>query len=107
MRRKSPDEINEFCREVLANRILTSHQVPEDLIGSVFLMLKLGAFHDWELADIEQVGVLYERLDQAGPVAVNGWPSFLSLQVMHRDDWALAFDKLQKMEAAMEAALGE
>lgn len=37
--------------------------------------------------DWASVGIFYEYLDKAGPRSVNGWPSFLSMRLMHVDDW--------------------
>ena len=42
------------------------------------------------------LGVVYERLSQAGPRAINGYPMFMSLRLLHREDWKLAYDAYRK-----------
>lgn len=42
------------------------------------------------------LGVIYEQMSAAGPRAVNGYPIFMSLRFMHREDWKLAFDAYEK-----------
>lgn len=36
------------------------------------------------------LGVIYEHNDQAGFRAINGYPQFFSLRMMHAEDWAIA-----------------
>lgn len=42
------------------------------------------------------LGVVYEDMSAAGPRAINGYPMFMSLRLMHREDWKLAFDAYKK-----------
>lgn len=42
------------------------------------------------------LGVIYEHMSAAGPRGINGYPMFMSLRLMHRDDWKLAFDAYEK-----------
>lgn len=42
------------------------------------------------------LGVVYEHMSAAGPRAINGYPMFMSLRLMHREDWKLAFDAYKK-----------
>jgi hypothetical protein len=33
------------------------------------------------------VGVIYEHYEKAGPRGVNGYPMFMSMRILHREDW--------------------
>ena len=69
---------------------------------------RLRAMHDAVLTEWEtlrkrvlglwarDLGVVYEHMSEAGPRAINGYPMFMSLRLMHREDWKLAFDAYKK-----------
>jgi hypothetical protein len=42
------------------------------------------------------LGVVYEQVSKAGPRGINGYPIFMSLRLMHREDWKLAFNAYRK-----------
>jgi len=84
--RMTDDELRAFVLGVCDGRIFTSSDVPGYLLGSVFMPIVLGAFAGWSEDDVQQVGLLWEYLHEAGPLSVNGMPTFFSCRVMHCDD---------------------
>lgn len=83
-----------FVMEVCDGKIFTLHHIREhdreSMVPMVFMPVALGAFSGWYGVDLEQVGTIWEYLSEAGPRAINGYPMFFSLRVMHKDDWARA-----------------
>jgi len=93
IRRMSDDEIREFVNGVVSGQIYTDRHIPESLqhaIHIIFMPLVFGIFDGARPEDVKQVGCLWEWLSEAGPRGVNGCPSFLSMKIMHRDDFTRA-----------------
>jgi hypothetical protein len=44
----------------------------------------------WRKEFTQQIGVLWEWMSKAGPRAINGYPTFFSVRLLHRDDWERA-----------------
>lgn len=95
--RMTRDERVQFVLNYVDNQIFTSLQVrnPNDL-AMVFMPLILGALDGWEREDAAQIGCFYEYLSAAGPRAINGMPSFLSVKFMHRDDCERCFPAIER-----------
>lgn len=86
-----PDELRQFVDDFVSNRIFTSAHLREnDDIAMVFMPVALGAFSGWSDTGLERIGVLWEYLSQAGPMAINGLPCFFSFHVLNADDWKIA-----------------
>lgn len=91
LKRMSDDELREFVNGVCSGQILVSTQVrDESMIRRVFMPVVFGAFDGWTQEELKQIGVLWEWMGKAGPLAVNGLPTFLSCNIMRRDDWERA-----------------
>jgi hypothetical protein len=88
--RLSPVDLAQFVSDVCEGLLYLSVQAPPNLVRSIFLPLALGAFSDWPPEKLQDIGIFYERLDKAGPLGINGQPMFLSMWVLHKDDWAKA-----------------
>lgn len=41
-------------------------------------------------AHFRDLGIIWERIDRAGPRSINGYPMFMSCHLMHREDWEKA-----------------
>jgi len=66
------------------------------MLPSIFMLIPLGAFAEYEKEELEQIGIIYEYISEAGPWAVNGYPSFFSLRVMHKEDWERSKTAIKK-----------
>lgn len=42
------------------------------------------------------VGVIYEHYDKAGPRGINGYPMFVSMCILHREDWDIVRPAVQR-----------
>jgi hypothetical protein len=102
--RLSEDEIKEVATGLVKGHYFCATQCPPDMIGMVFMVIGLGGLGD---IDPETVGNIIEHLDKAGPRSINGYPTFFSCRVIHRDDWSVIVDKATAAQAAMDGVLGE
>lgn len=86
-----PDELRKFVDDFVSGRVFTSAHLREsDDIAMVFMPLALGALAGWSDTGLKQIGVLWEYLDKAGPMVINGLPCFFSFRILNADDWATA-----------------
>ena len=99
-------EINELAQAIDQGRVFTSAQVnrSED-VSMVFMALALAGpeFSKW--AKENDISVVYEFLDKAGPRSINGYPCFFSFRCVSKDDWAKVLALLQKMETVRKAVM--
>lgn len=103
--RMNADEIADLVRALVNGSVFTGAQCPPDMLASVFMVLGLGGTGDIDPASI---GMVYEYMDKAGEMAINGFPMFLSCKFVHKEDWAVVCDRaIAAQEALNRAAAGE
>lgn len=54
----------------------------------------IGLGEEWT----QDLGVIWENMNTAGPVSVNGYPVFYSFHMMHKEDWARALKAIKREE---------
>lgn len=87
---KTDEELKQFVLDFIGGRIFCMQHIAEqdlDLMGSIFLYAGLGGLSE---VDRNSLGTIYEYLEEAGPRGVNGYPSFISLKMLNREDWERA-----------------
>lgn len=103
--RMSSEELKNFVNLWFGNRVFTSLHIHEDMwyqVPTIFMPIGLGAFKDVPEETIkEEFGILWEDLDKAAPLAVNGMPSFFSVNIMHKKDWELCKQAISFMEKGL------
>lgn len=90
--RMSDDQLREFVFDVIGGRIFVDRQVdnPTD-VPMVFYPLLFGALDGYNRDSIQSyLGCVYEYIDKALPRSVNGNPIFMSMRLMHAEDWKRA-----------------
>lgn len=95
--RMNDDQIKELARRIVQNEVYIP-QSSEAIECSFGAMIALMDWSDW---DPSKIGLIYEEMHKAGPMAVNGYPMFLSLRMVHADDTPLLFDHVTRMLAAL------
>lgn len=84
---KTPEELKELAQGIFAGTIFTDrHLKSPDLMVMVWLPIALGALSDWTEAEVKEIGMIYEHLEKAGPRAINGCPSFMSVRFLNTGD---------------------
>ena len=96
---RTDEELKQIAKDIYAGRIFTDRQIDrEENIMSVFMALVfLGCpITDSDVEKLEsltlakkvqhEAALIFEYMDKAGPVSVNGMPTFLSFQYLTRDE---------------------
>ena len=78
----------------------------KSLLQMVFLPVGLGVALELPKAFLDSVAHIYEWMTEAGPVGVNGCPTFLSVRFLTQDDWTRVCERIQAVERAI-ASLDE
>ena len=97
--RMPKSDLAKFVQDFVDGKLITDRHVPQDLIGQIFMPLIFGCFEEYSDAEKKNLGIVYEYYDKAGPMGINGYPMFMSLHIMHKDDWAIAASAIKKEEA--------
>lgn len=87
----SDEDLKRFVLGYCDSQIFTLHDMRTDdprLLRCIFMPLAFGNLS--EHYEVEQLGTIWEWMKNAGPRAMNGYPTFMSVRVMHRDDWERA-----------------
>jgi hypothetical protein len=99
---RSDAEIKQIAIEIEAGKIWTSEHCPNlDAVRASFLTI---GFCTPELANWMQqnkIAVIYEYVDRAGPLSVNGMPSFFGAKMISEDDWKRVLEKVTAIRAAL------
>jgi hypothetical protein len=101
--RLTPEEITGMVTKLVQDRLVVASALPEHMVTSVFMLLALGGLAGFDPASI---GNIVEDIDKAGPRSVNGFPCFLSMQVIHKEDWKVIYDKYAEACEALRKVLG-
>lgn len=103
-------ELNRLARDIVQQQVFLSVYIREadmQMLGMIFMPLGLGALADMSEAEVNDIGVVYEYYDKAGPRSVNGYPIFFSCHIISRQDWEYVVKKVDGMREAMKAIMGE
>jgi hypothetical protein len=103
-------ELRKLAVDLRAGQVFTSAHVPadqQDALPMVFMPIALGGLRQLTKKELDDVGLIYEYLDKAGPRAINGFPSFFSMHFLNKDDARQLGAIIKKLGAAEQAALQE
>ena len=83
---KTDEELKIIARDIHYGKIFTLWHIREEqlnpMLGSIFLPIALGLFSNKSKEEINDVGLVYEYLSEAGPICVDGYPSFFSVRLL-------------------------
>lgn len=101
---QSPEQLLQLATDLFKGLVLTDRhaRIPEDLLH-IFLVINLGALSDCSTEYKQDIGMIYEYLDRAGPMAVNSYPMFFSLRLLNQADTKTVWDKYAKIKELVEA----
>jgi len=89
------DEITALARDIVTNLVYISNR-PEAIQNSFMIMM---------LASPDQIppniGAVYEYYAKAGPLAVNGMPTFFSAKFVPAESMEALWDAIQRMRVAL------
>lgn len=84
---KTEAELRQIAMDLGDGKIFTDRHLrhPEEL-PLVFMVIPLGAFKNFTEEQRKNIGLVYEYYDQAGPGSANGYPLFMSLRMLTREE---------------------
>ena len=105
--RRSTDELRQIARDIHAGKIWTHLDVPPDLFESVFMVLFfMDSKGRRELAqDLGRRGIIFEYGHKAMPRGINGYPCFVSAQVLPSGEATVVREMVRNLHRATVEAL--
>lgn len=98
-------ELVEIAKDMYNGRIFTDrHCRSGDEVSMVFMILTLMKPKDLKkIANLTgNKGMIYEYMDQAGPMSVNGLPTFFSCKVLTDTEAEFMFTKYEEIKTKMD-----
>ena len=100
---QSPEALSKLAKDIAMNLVFTDRHIRNDRdLGMVFMPLILGAFADATDEYKNDIGLIYEYYDKAGPRSINGYPIFFSLAFVSKKDAKIVWEKVEKIQKIME-----
>jgi hypothetical protein len=109
LRPKAEEELKQIAKDIYAGNIFTSnHMKPEDQGIMQLVFLPLTFIDGQEREDLlaaaknEQIGCFYERYTEALPRQINGYPIFMSMSALNKEDVKKVEEYIKKVGELME-----
>jgi hypothetical protein len=104
---KPIEELNQLAKDIFHGSVFTDRHIRESnkerLIGSIFMPLIFGGIQQIEIEGPEGCALLYEYYNKAISLCVNGYPIFISVQMLNEHDANFVFEKVKKMQEAIDS----
>jgi hypothetical protein len=103
---KPSEYLTQLAKDIAMNLVFTDRHVREfDIthLGMIFMPLVLGAFADATDEYKQDIGMIYEYYDKAGPRGVNGYPCFFSFGYINKHDAQIVWEKYAKIKDMLDA----
>lgn len=102
MAKKTLKDLKAVALDLYKEKILTSQQVPPEMLQTVFLPLALCDKAALTKMRKRGIVVLYEYLDKAGPLYFNGYPTFVSCHGLTKKEWNVVLTEHEKLLRLIE-----
>lgn len=105
---KTDAEIRQLAEDLYRDMIFTDRHIAgrdPHMAKSVFMPLFFLEEKDIESLKEAKIGLFYEYYKAAGPMSVNGYPTFFSVQMLSESDTKRLFEAHEKIKSAVENAM--
>lgn len=105
---KTDAEIRQLAEDLYRDLIFTDRHINggnTDMIKSIFMPLFFLEEKDIESLKKAKIGLFFEYYKAAGPMSVNGYPTFFSVQMLSESDTKRLFETHNKIKSAVENAM--
>jgi len=92
-------ELKKLAVEIFEGRVFTNRHCNEHELTSVFMPLVFGAFENKTKNERDDIGLIYEYVDKAMPMAINGKPTFASMRYLDKRKTEVMFKYYDKYKA--------
>lgn len=97
------EELKQIAIDLHSGRIYCDRHIEDTSdIRIVFMPVMLGAFADAKKEELDNIGMIYEYLTEAGPRCVNGMPTFFSLKYLSKKDTMRMSEYYEKLVEAVK-----
>ena len=102
---RTDEELKDIAKGIVLGEIFSTLGMPEqdfNLLPVIFMPISLGAFADSSKEEINDIGLMYEKLSKALPTGINGYPIFGSVRTLSNSETDIVKNYLIKYQAAMD-----
>lgn len=103
MELKTEAELKKLAWDIHAGKVFTNRHIREGderLFPNIFMVTLF--LDEKQKEDLADAGLFYEYYDQAGPRAINGYPMFMSLRSLCKEDTEKLFDYIEEIKKLKE-----
>jgi hypothetical protein len=104
---RTDEELKQVAKDLWAGRIFSDRNIPSGsdphIVMSVFMPFALMDKKTLESMQREKVDFIYEYLDKAAPMAVNGMPTFMSCRILTKPETKKMFEYYNKFKEMADA----
>ena len=97
---RTDKELKEIAKDVVENKIFTDWHIREFEFKATapMVFMPLMFLEKEQVEGMKDAGMVYEYYDKAGPRSINGYPIFMSMRVLHKDQSELLKKYMDKYE---------
>ena len=101
---KTRQELEQLAIDVITNRVFLANTA-EAIQAAFGVILTVMKPEDVKVLAAKKPTALYEYYDKAGERSINGYPSFLSMNIITQDEWEIFLPILQAKENALKGGV--
>ena len=106
---RSQNELNQIALGIHNGHIFTDRHIREhdyvSVLPMIFLPMALLDKEGLEALRAKKPELFFEELSKAGPRAINGYPTFFSMQYLDREEFDVVSRKLEEIKQAMRSVM--
>lgn len=103
---KNNEELKQIALDIHSGKIFTDRHIKNSVdVPRVFMILSLLNRKQINELKNSNPGLIYEYIEKAGSIAVNGYPSFLSYKTLSQKEFKKVMSYHKKIEEAIKAVV--
>jgi len=98
-------DLKQLAKDLLADKLFTTCHLrkgDEKLVSSIFMPLMFIDEKQRDEMEAEKVEVLFEYISEANPRSINGYPMFMTMRTMNKEEWEKVIEYHDKMKKALD-----
>jgi hypothetical protein len=101
---EKPPVVYKLAKDAVADKIFFDFQL-KDVTMLRMVFMPLGFLDDKGLENMRtwKPVRIFEYIDKAGPRAINGYPSFFSMQFLNQEEWDVVAEYIKKFQTALDS----
>lgn len=108
MKEHTESELKSIAVDIYDGKIFTDrHCHSEHEIKMCFMVVGLGGLSEMSNEELDNIGMLYEYMGEAGPMGVNGKPIFMSVRILSKPDTEKMFEFYEEYKKVKEEFLNK